>query len=69
MNQYSNLYREYNSKNFDYYKITDETLYRISRETICLLCKLDYNDKEIEGRYKAGFYFIKCKQYKIKITA
>src|ERR1700722_18663915 len=53
LDQYSTLYKEFSSENFDYYGITDETL--------CPLCKLDYNDKEsIEGKYKAGSYFIKC---------
>ncbi|GBB99841.1 hypothetical protein RclHR1_03650017 [Rhizophagus clarus] len=49
-------------KIFDNYGITDETL--------CPLCKLDHNDEEgIEGRYKAGSYFIKCEQRKIEIVA
>jgi hypothetical protein len=61
LNQYPTLYREFNSKNFDYYSITDETS--------CPLYKLDHNDEEnIEGRYKSRFYFIKCKRYKIEIT-
>ena len=60
LDQYPNLYREFSSENFDYYKITNKTLY--------LLCKLDHNNEEsIEGRYKIGFYFIKCKQHKIEI--
>jgi hypothetical protein len=43
LDQYPNLYREFNNKNFDYYRITNDTSYS--------LCKLDYNDKEnIEGR-------------------
>jgi hypothetical protein len=62
LDQYSNLYREFNSENFDYYGITDKTLYP--------LCKLDHDDEEsIEGRYKAGYYFIKCEQREIEITA
>ncbi|CAG8557406.1 10652_t:CDS:10 [Cetraspora pellucida] len=41
-NQYSNLYREFSSENFNYYKITDN----IS----CPLCKLDYdNEESIKG--------------------
>ncbi len=53
LDQYFNLYREFSSENFDYYRITDDTLYP--------LCKLDHNDEEsIEGRYKARSYFIKC---------
>ncbi|PKK59805.1 hypothetical protein RhiirC2_794294 [Rhizophagus irregularis] len=39
LNQYSNLYREFNSENFDYYGITDGISYP--------LCKLDHDDKEI----------------------
>ncbi|RGB24008.1 hypothetical protein C1646_821832 [Rhizophagus diaphanus] len=62
LDQYSNLYREFSSENFDYYGITDETSY--------LLCKLDYNDEEgIDGRYEARSYFIKCEQHEIEIVA
>ncbi len=62
LDQYSTLYREFNSENFDYYGITDETS--------CPLCKLDHDDEEsIEGRYKPGSYFIKCEQREIEITA
>ncbi|CAB4475903.1 unnamed protein product [Rhizophagus irregularis] len=66
LDQYRNLYRECSSKNFDYYGITDETSYR---NYICPLCKLGHDDEEIEGRYKAGSYFIKCKQHEIEIVA
>ncbi|GBC07675.1 hypothetical protein RclHR1_07610005 [Rhizophagus clarus] len=53
LNQYSNLYREFSSENFDYYGITEETS--------CLLCKLKHdNEESIEGIYKTGSYFIKC---------
>jgi hypothetical protein len=62
LDQYPNLYREFSSENFDYYGITDETS--------CPLCKLGHDDEEsIEGRYKAGSYFIKCEQREIEITA
>ncbi|PKK74668.1 hypothetical protein RhiirC2_863716 [Rhizophagus irregularis] len=62
LDQYPNLYREFSSENFDYYKITNEKL--------CPLCKLGHDDEEsIEGRYKAGSYFIKCEQREIEITA
>jgi hypothetical protein len=63
LDQYSTLYREFSSENFDYYGITDETS--------CPLCELDYNDNDesIEGRYKAGSYFIKCEQHEIEIVA
>ena len=62
LDQYPNLYREFSSENFDYYGITDDTS--------CPLCKLDHNDEEgIEGRYKAGSYFIKCEQREIEIVA
>ncbi|RGB39363.1 hypothetical protein C1646_754604 [Rhizophagus diaphanus] len=54
LDQYSNLYRKCSSKNFDYYEITDEISCRISRETICLLCKLGYDDKEIEELLKGS---------------
>jgi len=66
LDQYPNLYRECSSENFDYYGITDDG---VSRKTICPLCKLGHDDEEIEGRYKAGSYFIKCEQREIKITA
>ena len=57
-----NLYREFNSEDFDYYGINDETL--------CPLCKLDHDDEEgIDGRYEAGSYFIKCEQREIEIVA
>src|SRR5438309_1261572 len=57
-------------ENFDYYGITDETSCGVSRETICPLCSLDHDDDDsIEGRYKAGSYFIKCEQREIEIVA
>jgi hypothetical protein len=68
LDQYPNLYREGSSENFDYYGITDETSYPPG-PTICPLCKLGHDDDEIEGRYKAGSYFIKCEQREIEITA
>ena len=61
LGQYSNLFREFNSENFDYYGITDETS--------CPLCKLGHDNEEIEGRYKAGSIFIKCEQREIEIVA
>jgi hypothetical protein len=62
LDQYPTLYREFSSENFDYYGITDETS--------CPLCSLDHDDDDsIEGRYKAGSYFIKCEQCEIKIVA
>ena len=61
LDYYPNLYREFNSENFDYYGITDGTS--------CPLCKLDHGDEEsIEGRYKTGSYFIKCKQHELEIV-
>ena len=66
LDQYPNLYRECSSKNFDYYGITDETS---CGDYICPLCKLGHDDEEIEGRYKAGSYFIKCEQREIEIVA
>ena len=66
LDQYSNLYRECSSENFDYYGITDETS---CGDYICPLCKLGHDDEEIEGRYKAGSYFIKCEQREIEIVA
>src|SRR6266496_3041781 len=59
LDQYPNLYRECSSENFDYYGITDGTSCGVLRETICPLCKLGHDDKEIESRYKARSYFIK----------
>ena len=68
LDQYPNLCREYSSEDFDYYGITDKTLCGPSRT--CPLCKLDHDDEEsLEGRYKAGSYFIKCEQREIEITA
>ncbi|EXX71203.1 uncharacterized protein OCT59_007692 [Rhizophagus irregularis] len=62
LDQYPNLYREFSSKNFDYYENTDETS--------CPLCSLDHDDDDsIEGRYKTRSYFIKCKQRELEITA
>ena len=62
LDQYPSLYREFSSENFDYYGITNEK--------ICPLCKLDHDDEEsLEGRYKAGSYFIKCEQREIEIVA
>ncbi|CAG8614313.1 12682_t:CDS:2, partial [Racocetra fulgida] len=60
LGHYPNLYREFSSENFDYYGITNKTS--------CLLCKLDHNEESIEGRYKAGSYFIKCEQREIEIS-
>ena len=54
------------SEHFDYYGITDKTS---CENYICPLCKLDHDNKKIEGRYKAGSYFIKCEQREIEITA
>ena len=62
LDQYPNLYRECSSENFDYYGITDET----SGDYICPLCKLGHDDEEIEGRYKAGSYFIKFERIKLR---
>jgi hypothetical protein len=62
LDQYPNLYREFSSKNFDYYGVTEETS--------CPLCKLKHDDEEsIEGTYKTGSYFIKCEQREIEIVA
>ena len=55
------LYREFSSENFDYYGITNDTS--------CPLCKLGHDEESIEGRYKAGSYFVKCEQREIEITA
>ncbi|CAB5365784.1 unnamed protein product [Rhizophagus irregularis] len=66
LDQYPNLYRECSSENFDYYGMTDETS---CGDYICPLCKLGHDDEEIEGRYKAGSYFIKCEQREIEIVA
>jgi hypothetical protein len=44
--------------------------YGITNEKICPLCELEHDEEEsLEGRYKAGFYFIKCEQREIEITA
>ncbi|GBC02276.1 hypothetical protein RclHR1_04530018 [Rhizophagus clarus] len=62
LDQYPNLYKEFSSKNFDYYGVTEETS--------CPLCKLKHdNEESIEGTYKAGSYFIKCEQCEIEIVA
>ncbi len=65
LDQYLNLYRECSSGNFDYYGITNETS---CGDYICPLYKLGYDDEEIEGKYKAGSYFIKCEQCEIEIV-
>lgn len=66
LDQYPTLYREFSSENFDYYAVTDET----SCGRACPLCELEHdNEESIEGRYKAGSYFIKCEQREIKIVA
>ena len=68
LGQYPTLYREFSSENFDYYGITDET--SCDPKRTCPLCSLDHDDEEsIEGRYKAGSYFIKCEQRKVEIVA
>ncbi|EXX56168.1 hypothetical protein RirG_218690 [Rhizophagus irregularis DAOM 197198w] len=68
LGQYSNLYKEFSSENFDYYGITDKT--SCDPKRTCPLCSLDHDDEEsIEGRYKAGSYFIKCEQHEIEIIA
>jgi hypothetical protein len=55
LDYYPNLYREFSSEDFDYFGITNEK--------ICPLCKLEHDEEEsLEGRYKAGSYFIKCEQ-------
>ena len=66
LDQYPNLYREGSSENFDYYGMTDETS---CEDYICSLCKLDHDDEEIEGKYKARSYFIKYEQHEIEIVA
>ncbi|CAG8638120.1 16568_t:CDS:2 [Cetraspora pellucida] len=63
LEQYPDIFYEFNKENIDYYKITDEAS--------CPLCKLDHDDEEgIEGRYEtrrskircsASSYYIKCK--------
>ncbi len=46
--------------------MTDETS---CEDYICSLCKLDHDDEEIEGKYKARSYFIKYEQHEIEIVA
>ncbi|GBC02840.1 hypothetical protein RclHR1_04850008 [Rhizophagus clarus] len=70
LDQYPSLHIKGSSENFNYYGITDEISCRGSqRDYICPLCKLGYDDEEIEGRYKTRSYFIKCEQREIEITA
>ncbi|CAG8509827.1 1863_t:CDS:2 [Ambispora gerdemannii] len=58
LEQYPTLYYEYSSENFDYYRITNETL--------CSLYKLNHEDEEgIEGKYKNETYYIKCEAFEI----
>ncbi|CAG8618552.1 7807_t:CDS:2 [Ambispora gerdemannii] len=62
LEQYPDIFYEFNDENIDYYRITDETL--------CPLCKLDHDDEEgIKGEYKDETYYIKCEQHEIQITA
>ncbi|CAG8590946.1 8103_t:CDS:2 [Racocetra fulgida] len=61
LEQYPNLYKECSDRNDDYYRITDNTL--------CLLCRLNYSDDDIEGEYKNRTYYIKCKPCIVQITA
>ncbi|RIB10733.1 hypothetical protein C2G38_2250582 [Gigaspora rosea] len=61
LDQYPDIFYEFNDENIDYYGITDETL--------CPLCKLDHDDEEgIKGEYKDETYYIKCEQHEIQIT-
>ncbi|UZO19152.1 uncharacterized protein OCT59_010452 [Rhizophagus irregularis] len=49
LGQYSNLYKEFSSENFDYYGITDKT--SCDPKRTCPLCSLDHDDEEsIEAR-------------------
>ncbi|CAG8794721.1 10398_t:CDS:2, partial [Gigaspora rosea] len=71
LEQYPDIFYEFNDENIDYYGITDGAS--------CPLCKLDHDDEEgIEGRYETGgseircsasSYYIKCEQHEIQITA
>ena len=63
LDQYPNLNIECSSENFDYYEITDETS---CEDYIYPLCELSHDEEEIEGKYKAESYLIKCE---IEITA
>ncbi|POG72919.1 hypothetical protein GLOIN_2v1828828 [Rhizophagus irregularis DAOM 181602=DAOM 197198] len=44
LGQYSNLYKEFSSENFDYYGITDKT--SCDPKRTCPLCSLDHDDEE-----------------------
>ncbi|RHZ45881.1 hypothetical protein Glove_645g52 [Diversispora epigaea] len=62
LDQYPDIFYEFNDENIDYYGITDEAS--------CPLCKLDHDDEEgIKGEYKDETYYIKCEQHEIQITA
>ncbi|CAG8551144.1 4278_t:CDS:2, partial [Cetraspora pellucida] len=62
LGQYPDIYREFSSEKFDYYRIIDKSL--------CLACKSSHRDeKNIRGRYEARSYFIKCGQQEIEITS
>ncbi|CAG8618974.1 999_t:CDS:2 [Diversispora eburnea] len=64
LDQYPNIFYEFNDENINYYGISDEAS--------CPLCKLDHDDEEgIKGEYKDETYYIKCEQNKkeIQITA
>ncbi|CAJ0825914.1 6241_t:CDS:1, partial [Entrophospora sp. SA101] len=60
--QFSDLYKTFSNKKFDYYGIIEGSL--------CPICKLNHEDgKSVKGKYEAGSYFIICGKREIEITA
>ncbi|CAH1770708.1 10186_t:CDS:2, partial [Entrophospora sp. SA101] len=58
LDQYPNIFYEFNDENIDYYGISDDAS--------CPLCKLDHDGEEgIKGEYKDETYYIKSKSDKV----
>ncbi|RHZ53802.1 hypothetical protein Glove_437g26 [Diversispora epigaea] len=60
LEQYPDIFYEYNNEGVDYYGINAETL--------CPICKLNHENEEgVEDNYEAGSYYIKCEVAEIDI--
>ncbi|CAG8602106.1 11128_t:CDS:2 [Cetraspora pellucida] len=58
--RYSDLYKAFITEKFDHYGIIEGSL--------CPVCKLNHDEKNVKGRYEAGSYFIICGKQEIKMT-